>query len=46
MSGVLVASLWMINNRVVQLVICRLEYNHLSPSSTNVTEACNYYKYS
>ena len=44
--GVLVASLWKINNRALQMVICGLEYHHLSPSSANITEEGNYVKYS
>ncbi len=44
--GILVASLWQINNHEFQLAICALEYQHLSPSSANVTEESNYYKYS
>ena len=45
MVGILVTSLWKINNRRVQLENCSLEYIHLSPSSANVTEESNYYKY-
>ena len=35
-----------INNRVFQLENGTLEYHHLSPSSANVTEENNYFKYS
>ena len=35
--GNLRSSLWKINNRRFHLVICVLEYHHLSPSSANVS---------
>ena len=44
--GFCLPPLWKINNRVFQLENGTLEYHHLSPSSANVTEESNYYKYS